>query len=121
MLNKITVVVVRSPLAVVAIPSVAPLAVPDATQSSGAVTAPVREVKGAAAAEFVARWLRRNLPIALPALKTLELVVACRGSRQRGRTSGAQGQRLLAGRAMVDSVANPSAVAVVSRSTEQSM
>lgn len=80
----------------------------------------MREVKGAAATEFVVRWLRRNLPIALPALKYLELV-ACRGSRQQRRTSGAQGELLLAGRAIVDSVAEPSAVAVVSRSKEQSM
>lgn len=85
------------------------------------MSAPVREVKGAAATEFVVRWLRRNLPIALPALKTLELV-ACHGSRQQGgKTRGAQGGRLLAGRAMVDSVAEPSAVAVVSRSKGQSM
>lgn len=80
----------------------------------------MREVKGAAATEFVVRWLRRNLPIAMPAKKLLELV-ACRGSPQEGRTSDVQGGRLLAGRAMVDSVVEPSAVAVVSRFTEQSM
>lgn len=89
-------------------------------QASGAVDAPVREVKGAAATEFVIRWLRRNLPIALPALKALELV-ACRGSRQRGGGGDVKRARLLAGRAMVDSVAETSAVAVVSRSMGQSM
>lgn len=99
----------------------APLAAVGAKQTSGAVDAPVREVKGAAATEFVIRWLRRNLPIALPALKALELV-ARRGSRQRGGgASGGQGGRLLAGRAMVDSVVETSAVAVVTRSTGQSM
>lgn len=76
------------------------------------MASPLQEVRGAAATEFVSRWLRSNLPIALPSFNALGLM-----SPQAYPESGSG----FGGRAVVDSVAAPSAVAVVSCSPEQSM
>lgn len=69
---------------------------------------PVQEIRGTAATEFVSRWLRSNLPIALPSFNTLSLVSTSLNRRSCRR-------------AVADSVANPSAVAIVSRLPEQVM
>lgn len=78
-----------------------------------------------AATEFVSRWLRSNLPITLPALNALTLVGGGRAQqhqRMGRRSDDGQGQRpVLGGRALADSVAEPSSVAVVSCSPEQRM
>eukprot|EP00752_Nemacystus_decipiens_P001428 g1408.t1 len=86
----------------------------EAALGAATVAAPVQEVRGAAATEFVSRWLRCNLPIALPSLNALDLT-----SRQSH--PGSVSVSGSGGGAVVDSVANPSAVAVVSCSPEQSM
>ncbi len=69
---------------------------------------PVQEIRGTAATEFVSRWLRGNLPVALPTFNTLS------------HTSTILNRRFYR-RGVADSVANPSAVAVVSRFPEQVM
>eukprot|EP00903_Cladosiphon_okamuranus_P017066 g15728.t1 len=87
------------------------MVVDEGEEVSGAatVTSPVQEVTGAAATEFVSRWLRSNLPIALPSFNALGGLM----STHPGAGAG--------GRAVVDSVAAPSAVAVASCSPEQTM
>ncbi|CAN0026924.1 unnamed protein product [Scytosiphon promiscuus] len=89
---------------------------------SGATTvaSPAQEVNGAAATEFVSRWLRHNLPVASPALNMLAPTAAGYGQHQL-RTGNGDGhhRRPARRRALVDSVAQPSAVAVVSCSPEQ--
>lgn len=89
------------------------------------MASPAQEVRGLAATEYVSRWLRRNLPLALPCL-TLPLLPTQSGhlehlTESRGDDDRGGRQRLLFSRAVVDSVAEPSAVAVVSRSPEQGM
>ncbi|CAM9369096.1 unnamed protein product [Ectocarpus fasciculatus] len=89
------------------------------------VESPAQEIMGVAATEFVSRWLRSNLPITLPALNALTLIEGgcARQHRRIGSRSGdrQEQRRVLGGRALADSVAEPSSVAVVSCSPEQGM
>ncbi|CBN76620.1 expressed unknown protein [Ectocarpus siliculosus] len=89
------------------------------------VESPVQEITGVAATEFVSRWLRSNLPITLPALNALKLIEGgCAQQHQRIGSRSGDGQeqrRVRGGRALADSVAEPSSVAVVSCSPEQGM
>lgn len=89
------------------------------------MASPAQEVCGVAATEYVSRWLRRNLPLALPCLTFTRLATH---SGHQEHLAGAGGdddrggrRRLLVGRAVVDSVAEPSAIAVIYRSPEQGM
>lgn len=89
------------------------------------MASPAQEVCGVAATEYVSRWLRRNLPLALPCL-TFPRLPTHSGHQEHLAGNVGDGdrrgrQRLLVGRAVVDSVAEPSAIAVVSRSPEQGM
>lgn len=85
--------------------------------SGGIVTTPVQEVAGAAALEFVGRWLGGNLPHSGPALQTLRhissVATAAGGSQDGGSSKG------IVGRTMADAVSRPSALAMVSCSTGQ--
>ncbi|CAN0300671.1 unnamed protein product, partial [Ectocarpus sp. 8 AP-2014] len=96
-------------------------------EQGGAATveSPAQEITGVAATEFVSRWLRSNLPITLPALNALTLIEGgCAQQHQRIGGRGGDGQeqrRVRGGRALADSVAEPSSVAVVSCSPEQGM
>ncbi|CAM9095403.1 unnamed protein product, partial [Hapterophycus canaliculatus] len=99
------------------------MVVDDGEQSSGATTvaSPAQEVRGAAATEFVSRWLRHNLPVARPALNLLALMTTGCSQHQLRRGSSDGQHRRVAQRILVDSVVQPSAVAVVSCSPEQRM
>ncbi|CAM9728086.1 unnamed protein product [Ectocarpus sp. 13 AM-2016] len=96
-------------------------------ERGGAATvgSPAQEIAGVAATEFVSRWLRSNLPITLPALNALTLIegsCAQQHHRIENRSGDGQEQRRVRGwRALADSVAEPSSVAVVSCSPEQGM
>lgn len=96
-------------------------------QRGGAATveSPAQEITGVAATEFVSRWLRSNLPITLPALNALTLIEGgCAQQHHRIGSRSGDGQeqrRVCGGRALADSVAEPSSVAVVSCSPEQGM
>lgn len=78
----------------------------------------IQEIRGLAATEIIARWLELSIPNACPTLQMLREIILNVGA-SCGYSSVANEDRDLLGWAVADSITNPSAVAVVSRSMEQ--